>query len=98
MARYDTADFLASKTSGSFQVLHNKSENPIGKYEALFEQVLDNLELSDPLDLAFVLIQVFYSSHFLLANSVSPKIEKLMIFLQLCYFFIVPMVYTAIYK
>ena len=61
MDRYDTADFLVSKTSGSFQVnFETKSENPIGKYEVFFEQVLDNLELSEPLDLAFILIQVFY--------------------------------------
>ena len=65
MARYDTADFLASKTSGSFQVIQNKSENPIWKREVdscFFPQVLDNLELSEPLDLAFVLIQVSFFS------------------------------------
>ena len=48
---------------GAFRwVSRLKSENPIGKYEVFFEQVLDNLELSEPLDLAFILIQVFYSS------------------------------------
>ena len=61
MARYDTADFLASKTSGSFQVLQNKSEiqfENVKLIHVFFVQVLDNLELSEPLDLAFVLIQV----------------------------------------
>ena len=61
MARYDTTDFLASKTSGSFQVLQNKSEiqfENVKLIHVFFVQVLDNLELSEPLDLAFVLIQV----------------------------------------
>ena len=52
-----------------------------------FEQVLDDLEMSEPLDLAFVIIQVSSWSHIF---------HKM--FFQLSYFLIVPMVYIAIYK